>query len=421
MSMKKKKIIFASIFGNMLEFYDFMLFVAFSVVIGQTFFPGEDASAALLKSLAVFGAGFVMRPFGAMLFGYIGDKFGRKQALTFSVLLMGIPTLTMGIMPSYTEVGIAAPIVIMVCRLLQGLCTGGEYNGAAIFALEHIGAKGAGITGGLICGSAGVGALAALGVSALVGLPMMPEWAWRGAFILGASGSVVGWYVRARMAESPVFQQLQKKDKIVTSNPLLQVLRRQKLAVITTLIMGVLDGLLSYFVFVFIPLFLKIKLGYSESLAFVFGFIGITGFTVGSPLMGALLDRFSAPTYFKVCLSVLIFLAIPSFLLFEMTSLWIIAGSVFLFSLMAASIAGAQHAYVQNLFAPQDRYSGIAFSFSTGMSIGGFTPFFFTVFMGKPNGLFYMGFYFLLWVSIALFAVLRLNNHQKGHLSTKIF
>ncbi len=407
--MKQSKVIFASVFGNMLEFYDFTLFGFFSLTISQAYFPAGDAATGLLQSLAVFGAGFLMRPFGAVLFGYIGDKYGRKQALTLSVLLMGIPTLAMGLMPSYAQIGLLAPIVIMVCRLVQGLCTGGEYNGAAIFALEHVGAKGAGLTGGIICGSAGLGALAALGINALVTLEGMPEWGWRAAFIFGATCSFAGWYVRVRMSESPVFKTLQKKGEVIESSPFLEVMRSQKLPVLTTLVIGVLDGVLAYFVFIFLALFIEKKLGYSHGVASMFGFIGIIGFTLGSPLMGWVLDRSSRKGYFKVCMLVLTVLSFPAFVLLETQSYLVLGFAVLVFSLMAAAVAGAQHAYVQNLFPAKDRYSGIAFSFSTGVSIGGFSPFIFGVFMNKPNGVFYMGFYLTVWALIGLFVVLKMN------------
>lgn len=412
--MKKSKIIFASIFGNMLEFYDFTLFGTFSLILSKVYFPAGDTTTSLLQSLAVFGAGFLMRPFGALLFGYIGDKFGRKKALMLSVLLMGIPTFMMGALPSYEQIGLLAPITIMICRLVQGLCTGGEYNGAAIFALEHVGAKGPGLTGGIICGSAGLGALAALGVDAIVSLEGMPDWGWRAAFMLGATCSLFGWYVRARMSESPEFKALQKKGEIIDSSPIMEVFRSQKLSVVTTLVIGALDGILSYFVFVFLAVYLEITHGFSHQLASIFGVIGVIGFTFFSPFMGWVLDRTSRTNYFKVCMLALAAFSFPIFLLLQSTSLIILGFAALLFSILAAAIAGAQHAYVQKLFPAKDRYSGIAFSFSTGISIGGFSPFIFGIFMNKPNGIYYMGFYLFVWALIGIFVILKMNARLKA-------
>ncbi len=148
-----KKIILSSVLGNALEFYDFTLYGVFTVVLANHYFPGDNSTANLLFSLAAFAVGCLTRPLGAILFGHMGDNLGRKEALSFSILLMGIPTFCIGIAPTYQEVGILASILVFICRLLQGLFTGGEYNGAAIFSIEHLGKKYPGFIGGIITGS----------------------------------------------------------------------------------------------------------------------------------------------------------------------------------------------------------------------------------------------------------------------------
>lgn len=408
--MKKSKIIFASIFGNALEFYDFTLYGSFAFIIAHIFFPPSDPFSSILQSLGVFAVGFLMRPFGAAVFGYIGDKFGRKKALTFSILLMGIPTLIMGIMPSFATVGWFAPIMIILCRLLQGLCTGGEYNGAAIFALEHVGRDYPGLTGGLITGSAGIGALLAMGVSILVCHPCMPEWGWRLAFIAGTLASLWGWYVRIHMAESPAFKRLQSEHKI-SKSPLKDALLNHKRAAFVTMIFGAFDGVLSYIVFVFLDVFLELHLHYSDMLSKSVTLLSIFIFTLGSPFMGFMLDKFRRTAFLQLC-AVIIFLGgLPTFWLLNAGALPTIILASIIFGLMAASIAGAQHAYVQNLFPTKDRYSGIAFSFSFGMSIGGLTPFILTKILEVTQHYAFLALYVMAWSALCFFAL---------HLSQKI-
>lgn len=402
--MKHGKIIFASIFGNALEFYDFTLYGAFAFIIAETYFPAASPTTAVLQSLGVFAVGFVMRPFGAAVFGYIGDKFGRRRALTLSILLMGIPTFVIGALPSYATIGWAAPVIIILCRLLQGLCTGGEYNGAAIFALEHVGKNSPGLTGGLITMSAGVGAMLAMGISMIACQECMPSWGWRAAFLVGTIASFWGWYVRTNMAESPAFQKMQSEHKIVKA-PLKDALVNHKLAVFVTMVFGAFDGVLSYIVFVFIYIFLELHMQMDGMMAKALTFLSILVFTVGSPIMGHFLDRFNGRKFLLLC-TVLIGLAVlPTFWLLQYgTWITVIAASI-LFGLMASSIAGAQHAFVQRLFPTKDRYSGIAFSFSVGMSIGGLTPFVLTKILEETNNYIFLGLYVIAWSIVCFYAV----------------
>jgi MFS transporter, MHS family, proline/betaine transporter len=181
----KKRILIPCLIGNALEFYDFTLCGVFISILGKNFFPSENEFAALLGGIFAFSAAFWTRPLGAILFGFIGDRFGRKQALSLSVLLMGIPTLIIGCLPTYSTIGLMAPYILLVCRLMQGLCTGGEYNGAAVFALEHMKAK-PGKISGMISASCVVGAVSATLMAYLVTNFLKFDNAWRIPFLMGA-------------------------------------------------------------------------------------------------------------------------------------------------------------------------------------------------------------------------------------------
>lgn len=136
--MKKNyKAILAAMIGNALEYYDVMLYGFFATMLAPLFFPTDNQAISIISSLGTFVAGFIMRPLGGFIFGHLGDKFGRRQALVLAIFLVTIPTFTIGILPTYAEIGIAAPIILVACRLLQGLCVGGEYSGASIFVVEY--------------------------------------------------------------------------------------------------------------------------------------------------------------------------------------------------------------------------------------------------------------------------------------------
>ncbi len=366
--MKKAKVILASIAGTSLEFYDFMLYAVCSERIGKAFFPAEGEYAFMAGWMA-FALAFIARPFGGSVFGYIGDVFGRKKALVLTVSCMGLPTFVIGVLPTYAHIGIVAPIVLVICRLMQGLCTGGEYNGSAIYTLEHVGKSYPGMAGGLITGASVIGALAATAVGVVITFDWMPEWSWRVAFMLGALISLVGLYIRLYMDESPAFTKIHEKKETIRS-PLTDALFRHKHAVLTTMCIGVLNGTLSYTMYKFIAIYLVNYFNVSEHYVLEFTMIGIVTFIFCAPAWGFVLDKIGGQNMMRLsCIYAFLF-AVPLFYLLQnfMTLGFIIAQ--ILLGTCVASIAGPEHAFVQRLFPAKDRYSGVAFSFSLGMGIG---------------------------------------------------
>ncbi len=366
-----KKIILSSIFGNAMEFYDFTLYGVLAGVLASQYFPGEDDTAKLLFSLAAFAIGFLTRPLGAILFGHIGDTFGRKEALSFSILLMGVPTFIIGISPGYDQIGIWASILVFACRLLQGIFTGGEYNGAAIFSIEHLGKKYPGMVGGLITGSCVIGALAATFFGAWTQHSSMPSWAWRIPFIFGGVIGVFGYFMRRNMDETPEFASIQSAPK----TPLFKALISHIRASLSAFAFGSFNGALSYTLFGFLNLYLSRYLHIPLAEAMQLNLIGLLAFMLGSPGMGYLMDIIGKRTFLVIAVLSIFSLSVPVFMLFNSGSLPALILGQILLGLCVASIAGTGHSVMQSLFPIADRYRGIAFNFSLGMGIfGGITP-----------------------------------------------
>lgn len=383
--MSRWKILAVSIVGNALEFYDFTLYGVLAASISQHFFPSSDPMASLLASLGAFAAGFLMRPFGATLFGFLGDRYGRKSALTISVLLMSIPTLIVGLLPTYQSIGVLAPLVIILCRLLQGLCTGGEYNGAAIFALEHIGKQYPGFSGGLITGSCAIGALVATGMGALVVSPGMPEWAWRVPFILGSFIGIVGYYIRSNLKETPEF--LSSKPS-TEKMPLVQVMQENRRPLVVAIAIGSLNGILSYMLLGFLTVYLVKFQGVDAKVAMYTNLLGFFSFMIASPVMGYVFDKKPTASYFLNVASAVFLMAYPIFLTFSSKNIFgILLGQISL-GILAGAIGGPQHAFLQKMFPVNTRYSGIGFGFSTGMALlGGTTPMILTYMLDRTGNL----------------------------------
>lgn len=217
------KVIFASSLGTLIEWYDFYIYGALAPIIAVQFFPSENPTAAFLAALATFAAGFVVRPFGALVFGRLGDLVGRKYTFLVTLLLMGVSTFAIGFVPTYKEIGFAAPCIILALRLIQGLALGGEYGGAATYVAEHAPSNRRGYYTSFIQTTATLGLFLSLGViltaKKTLGDTVFNDWGWRVPFWASIILVLVSVYIRLKMAESPMFSKI-KREGNISKNPL---------------------------------------------------------------------------------------------------------------------------------------------------------------------------------------------------------
>lgn len=364
----RKKILIPCLIGNALEFYDFTLCGVFMVVLGKNFFPSGDDFAALIGGIFAFSAAFWTRPLGALVFGYIGDKYGRKRALTLSVLLMGIPTLVIGILPTYASIGIVAPCILLGCRLMQGLCTGGEYNGAAVFALEHMKAK-PGIISGLISGSCVVGAVSATLMAYAVTNFLNFEQAWRIPFYLGACIAVVGFVLRKKAMETMEFI----KRKPIKGMPIVEIIKKYPKQYMLVIASGAFNGILSYTLFGFLNLYITQYIGIKFASSLFFNIFGLLAFMICCPIFGRISDKITPYKSMILAAAVAIFSSWIGFVLLQRGTVEeIIIGQIFI-GIGVGSFVGPSHIFLQQQFSPEVRYTGVASGFSIGMAITGGT------------------------------------------------
>jgi MHS family proline/betaine transporter-like MFS transporter len=250
----RKRVVWAGIVGNVMEWYDFAIYGFFARTIGNLYFPSDDPSSSLLAAYGVFAVGFLMRPLGAILFGHIGDRVGRGPALLWSVVAMAVPTLIMGLLPTYAQIGVWASVLMLLCRMMQGLAVGGEYTSSAVFLAETAepGKRGAasawavfGATGGILLGSA-VGAL----VLNALPLEQVVAWGWRIPFIFGVLVGVTGFILRRRMP----FDKPAAKE----GSPLLQALREHPVAMLQAVAVSLVNAVAFYLIFVYLVTWLKL-------------------------------------------------------------------------------------------------------------------------------------------------------------------
>lgn len=223
-----RKVLVSGMIGNGLEWYDYALYGQMAWLISKLFFPEGDPTVALLATYGVFAAGFIIRPVGGVLFGWIGDTYGRKQAMVIAVLMMAIPTGCIGLLPTYESIGILAPILLTLIRLLQGLSLGGEFSGSITYIVEHAPANKRGIAGSAPLVSLNMGFLLGLlvtqGFMMILGDEAFLSWGWRIPFILGIAIGLIGFYIRTHCHESPVYEEAREAGHL-SETPVKQAIK----------------------------------------------------------------------------------------------------------------------------------------------------------------------------------------------------
>jgi MHS family proline/betaine transporter-like MFS transporter len=289
----RRRAIVSSAVGNFVELYDFLIYGLFAAQIAANFFPAGDPTANLLKSFAIYGVGFFMRPVGAIVIGAYGDRHGRRNALVLTVGLMAAATALTGLIPSYGSIGVAAPVLLLLCRLVQGFSTGGEWGGSATFLVEFSPPGKRGLVGSVQQFSVGLALIAATFTAAALNgwltKPQMIEWGWRVPFLIGFVLAPVGLYLRARVAESPAFSRT-VENKQVASNPFLESLSTHRWPVLAAFGLSAIGTVGNYTYNIYMPTFATTKLGLGAGASYTSATVAAVVLTILTPVMGWLSD-----------------------------------------------------------------------------------------------------------------------------------
>jgi MHS family proline/betaine transporter-like MFS transporter len=393
--------VLAGMIGNVLEWYDFALFGFLAPILSPLFFPTEDRLASLLATYGIFALGFLMRPVGGVLFGHIGDRLGRKKALEWSVLLMALPTTVLGLLPTYAQVGLFAPLLLTLLRMVQGLSVGGEFIGSISFLGEHAPARRRGFLGSWSTTSACLGNLLGSGTAAFVGIVLSPEdlatWGWRVPFLCGILVGAVGVWLRRGVAESPQFRQAAAEGEVARL-PLLVALRRDRRAILTTAGLTLMLSVGYYLPWVWLPTWMSRLLPHPLPVAeaLTVNTLAMAVLLALGPVFGALSDRLGRRPVIIVGCVALTLLAYPLFLVLSRGTESADLHGVLVIALFAAMVSGAAPAAYVELFPTETRYSGIALGYNgTQAVLGGTTPFVATWLIDVTGHLRAPAFYFL--------------------------
>jgi MHS family shikimate/dehydroshikimate transporter-like MFS transporter len=372
-------IAFAGAIGTIIEWYDFLIYgTAAALVFNKLFFPNVDPRIGTLAALGSFAVGFLARPIGGAIFGHFGDRMGRKSMLMLTMIGMGLSTAAIGLLPTYDQIGIWAPALLVLLRVVQGISLGGEWGGASLMVLEHAPRDRRGLFGSLVQVGFPIGLVSASAAFSLVS--MLPDadfksFGWRIPFLLSVILIVIGLFVRARLPETPVFEEIKARGEIVRS-PFVEMILKSPHSFLVATGLKLSEVSWVYMLTVFVVVYATTKLGLPKSLmlnAILLGAL-LELFTI--PLFGHFSDLYGRrPLYFAGVAFTIIF-AFPLFWLLDMkTPEIVILTVVVALNLGHGLMFAPESTYFPELFGPNVRYSGASFGFQVSAAIGGgFAP-----------------------------------------------
>ena len=415
-----RRMIVAAMIGNVLEWFDFVVFGFFAVTIAEVFFPIHDPTAQMLVTWGTFGLAYFVRPLGAIVVGSYTDRAGRKAGLLLSILLMMIGTSLMALTPGYATIGIAAPVLILLARLLQGFSVGGEFGSAVSFLAEHAGsrrgfsASWAFATGGMITVLA---SLFGVALTTLLTHDQLVTWGWRMPYIFGMLVGPAGLYIRAKMVETPEFVETEKPETI----PIMDLLRRYPLESLLALGISIISNA-SFYILAYIPTYGVKTLHLPQSTGFTATLVGGLILAVGCPLAGHWSDKISRPLLMIVTCWLFILTTYASFyLMAAWPSLATCVIAVAWLQLVKAGYSGVLPSLMSEQFPVETRAVGVAFGYSISVSLfGGLAAFFATWLIAKTGDPLSPSYYLMFCAVLSLAALIGIQRRARPALRAAV-
>jgi MFS family permease len=363
--------------GGAIELYEFIVFVMLTPYISQTFFPAMTPEwLRTIQTLAIFAIGYFLRPVGGIVIAMLGDILGRKRMFALTIILMAIPTLLIGILPTYAQVGVIAPLLLLICRMAQGMSLGGEIPGAAVFVAEHVPFKRMGFACSLIGSGAALGiflgAFTVGTMTSIIGTQMMGAWGWRAVFIIGGVLGLVAGYVRHYVRETPVFQTMQQQHKLATRVSFARLFVESRVPLLTGLAISFMTAAFTPVLLLYPPIYMRTVLHFDAVVVQNAQTVASIMLALGSVVGGWLTDLVGGvKTYVLFALG----LVISAYLLVVgiqsgPENLGILYALVGFFG----GISGLGYYFIIQAFAPQVRITGLSVPYNVASAVGGALP-----------------------------------------------
>ncbi|WLV24843.1 MFS transporter [Aciduricibacillus chroicocephali] len=375
-----RKAVFAAGVGNAMEWFDFGIYSYLAVTMGKVFFPNMTGTSQLVYTFATFAIAFLVRPFGGMFFGMLGDRLGRKKVLSITLIIMALATLSIGLIPSYDSIGVTATVLLLIARLVQGFSTGGEYSGAMTFIAESTADKKRGfMSSGLEVGTL-VGYIAGAGLVTLltfiIGDEKMLAWGWRIPFLIAAPIGFIGLYLRAHLEETPAFkameeEQAEERDHVSMKDIFLY--HRKSLLIAVAIVM--FYNIVYYMVLSYMPSHLSAVLGYGDTKGLLLILIVMFIMIPIVLAMGYFSDRIGIKRILIAALIGLLVLSIPAFKLIGNGNNLLVFSGLMILAVLLAAFQGTMPSLLPSLFFTDVRYGSLAITYNISASLfGGTTP-----------------------------------------------
>lgn len=408
---KLRKVLLATGIGHFVEWFDFGLYGTLAAIIGVQFFQAESPAVALLSSFAVFGAGFIMRPLGGLYFGSLGDRIGRQKVLATVILLTSGATFVMGLLPTFSQIGIAATVLLVITRLIQGFAAGGESSGATTFLAEYAPTARRGYftcwidNFGFMAFVAGSGLVFLL--TATLGEATMSDWGWRIPFLIAGPLGLVGLYLRKHLEDTPEFLEMVKSGKTEAS-PLRTAVTTAWGALLFCVGFVVIKAVGHWTLQTFMPSYLSTELHYSKLDSYAITTVGLFAIAVMVPFMGYLSDKFGRkPLMLAGCAGFILF-TYPAMMVMARGDMLSAVLAMLLLGAFIAAFDGACSAAMAELFPTSIRYGGMAIAYNVAVAFfGGITPWFSAYLMTATGNPFSPAYYVMGAALITFLTVLR--------------
>lgn len=410
-----RRLLAGGVVGSLVEFYEFSVYAVLATTLAAVFFPGVDPTTGLLSTLAVFAVAFFARPLGGFVWGAVGDRIGRKRTLALTVLLMSVATTLMGLLPGYATIGLAAPVLLVVLRFVQGVSAGGEISGAVSFVAEHAPDDRRGFYVGMISVGSVVGTLLGSLLPGIMLLTLstedMQSWGWRIPLLVALPMGVIGLWIRRRLDETPFFLAL-REERNRESNPVRAALTGpgQRRLLITAFCLVAVNASSFYMIVGYLPSFATKSLALSGFQAFAPSVIALVACLLAEIGGARISDRIGRKPVLLTSGIGLLVLAYPSFLLITSGTFGLIVCGLVLFGLLAGAYAAVINGALTELFPTRVRVSGHGITYNLSVALfGGSAPYLLT-WLGAVTGSTMVGaFYVMLLAVVSLPAVLSLS------------
>lgn len=419
--MAMKRILIAGMIGNALEWYDYALYAQFASMITLHFFPASNTMSVFLTFL-VFAVGFIARPLGGILFGIIGDEFGRRIALAIGITAMAVPTACIGLIPSYATIGIAAPILLTIIRLMQGFAVGGEFSGCISYLVEHASLKHRGLVGSVAFASLCIGMLVGTFVADAFNF-WMPQakliaWGWRLPFIASLFVGGIGLYIRLRLSESPLYIAA-KASGSLSKYPVRETFKKYwpQLLVAFTLYVALTAPF--YIVVVYLRSFMQ-QLGYTLTQSSIMGSVILLTLTLVLPISAAISDKLGRRFVLITGLILLIIACYPAFASLATMNYTLVLIAQIIFAAILAFYMGPVPTVLVELFPTKVRFTAIGVSYNLGAALFGGTAPMVAILLAKYTGNNYaVAFYLMILALLALFTLRFYQETYKKNLAVQ--